>query len=323
MDPPQSEPRRIVTLFPAATEMAFVLGAWDRVIGVSHACDFPEDMGARPRLTRSRLNGQATSRDIDQFVRRLADEGRSLYELDADALQALKPDLVVVQEQCRACAVTADDVRGALADLRPRPEIVSLGARTYEGVLDEMRRLGARLHCRDQAKQEALKQWGLAKEIRRRTQGRDRPRVAVLDWLDPPMFAGHWTKELAEMAGGEYTLVAKGEPSRTASWDELEEAEPDVIVAAPCGKTLEEAADELANAVRRHDLWDLAAVEQGRLFVADGNKYFNRPGPRLVYGAAMLARAMHWDHVPELPPAIESGLARIEIPRNPDLSSRA
>jgi iron complex transport system substrate-binding protein len=304
-----------VSLVPAATELVFVLGAFDHVVGVSHECDFPPDVLKRPRLTASKVDAHLPARELDAAVKALGRRHEPLYELDVDALRGLKPDLIIAQTTCRVCAVTAEDVERVRGDLKPRPDVADFHPHSYEDVLAETRRMGELLHRTEEAKREIIKQWGLAKEIRGRTQATPRTRVAVLDWIDPPMFAGHWTQELVEMAHGDYGLVPKGEPSRWASWEELEEYEPDVIVATPCGRTLEAAADELARAVREHDLWDLAAVEQGRLYAADGNRFFNRPGPRLVYSAAILARILHPEAIPELPEALESGYARLEVPR--------
>lgn len=315
MSPPSSEPRRIVSLFPAATETLFVLEAFDRVVAVSHECDFPPSAQKLPRATRSRVGGVLEPGKLDAAIRTLAAGHQSLFELDVELLQRLKPDLLIAQTDCELCAVTPQDVERVLGTLRPLPEIETFGARTFEKLLHEIRRLGQRLHRGEEAKYEILKQWGLAKEIRARVAGLGRPRVAVLDWVDPVMFAGHWTRELVEMAGGEYTLVSAGQPSRRGSWDELEEYEADVLVAAPCGRSVATASNELKDAIAQHDLWDLAAVEQQRAFAADGNQFFNRPGPRLIYSAAILARALHWQEVPPLPPAIEAGLVRLELLR--------
>ncbi len=314
---PRSDPRRIVTLFPAATELAFVLGVWDRVVGVSHECDFPPDVAGKPRVTRARLNPRLPTSEFDAKWRAMARNGESLYEVDVPLLQQLQPDLVVAQGSCEACAVSPSDLQRIVGELKTHPDVIQYGARTYEEHLAEIRRIGGLLHRPLETKREVVKQWSLAKEIRAQTQALPRPRVAVLDWIDPPTFGGRWTQELAEMANAEYSLVPKGQPSRVGSWEEIEEYEPDVILAAPRGRPLEAAGDELATAVRAHELWDLAPVEQGRLFVCDGTRYFNRPGPRLVYSAALLARAVHYQRLPELPPALEQGLARLEVPKSP------
>lgn len=316
MAAPSSGPRRIASLLPAATETLFVLGAWERVVAVSHECDFPPETADVARVTRSLLGEAKTGAEIDAAVKRLSAQGGSTLGVDAEKLASLKPDLVVVQEDCDVCALTPKALEATLKTFKPRPEVFAYHAHTYEQVLREIRKLGEAVQRPEETKAEILKQWSLAKQIRGITQGRPKVRVAVLDWIDPPMFAGHWTKELVEMAGGEYGLVASGQPSRAASWKELIDYAPDVILATPCGLGLERAADELAAAVRKNQLWDLAPVAHGRLWVADGNRYFNRPGPRLVYSAAIAARALHPDHVPELPPVLESGLARMEVPRS-------
>jgi len=313
---PSSEPRRIVSLVPAATELVFVLGAFDRVVAVSHECDFPPDVTKMPRVTASKIDSTMPARELDAAVKALRKREESLYTLDASTLRGLKPDLIIAQTTCRLCAVTPADVEHVRSDLKPRPDIADYHPHSYEDVLAQTRQMGETLHRHEEAKREIIKQWGLAKEIRGRTQTLPSRRVAILDWVDPPMFAGHWTQELVEMAHGEYGLVAKGQPSRWASWEELDEYEPDVIIATPCGRDLETAADELAKAVREHELWEMPAVSQGHLYVADGNRFFNRPGPRLVYSAAILARILHPDAVPELPPALESGYARLEVPKS-------
>lgn len=315
MTPPTSEPRRIVSLLPAATEMVYVLGAWDRIVGVSHECDFPPEALKLPRVTASRVDPRLPAAELDARVKEMGRNGEGLYTIDVEKIRGLKPDLLVAQTTCTVCAVTPQMLEGVQGSIKPRPDVADLHAHSYEEVLAEIRRFGELLRRKDEAKREIIKQWGLAKEIRGRTDQLPRVRVAVLDWVEPIMFAGHWTQELVEMAGGQYSLVTKGAPSRWGSWEELEEYEPDVIVATPCGRTLEQSADEIATAVRKHDLWDLPAVRQGFVFAADGNKYFNRPGPRLVYSAALLARMLHPDQVPELPPVLEAGFAQLEIPR--------
>lgn len=314
MNLPSSEPRRIVSLVPAATEIVYVLGAWDRVVGVSHECDFPPEVLRTRRVTASRVDPHLPAAELDAALKALAARGEGAAALDVEALQEIKPDLLIAQTACRTCAVTPRDLESVQRAIKPRPEVADLSGRTFEEVLGDIRRFGQLLHRPEEAKREVLKQWGLAKEIRSRTEGLPKVRVAVLDWIEPVMFAGHWAQELVEMAGGEYGLVAKGSPSRWGSWDEVEEFEPDVIVASPCGRTLEAAADELADAVRKNGLWDLEAVRQDRLYAVDGNKYFNRPGPRLIYSAAILARVLHGDRVPALPAVLEQGYARLQVP---------
>lgn len=300
-----------MSLLPAATEYCFCLGAWDQVVGVTHACDFPPSARTRPQVTRPRVDPHLPSRQLDQVVKEIGRKGESLYELDAELLRHLAPDLLLTQQQCQVCAVTPKDLEDVVKELDQAPRLVSLDGTTYEAVQADARKLGQALDRPHETKQLLLKNWGLAKEIRSRVGSLDRPRVAILDWVDPLMFAGNWIPELAEMAGGDYRLVKPGQPSRWGSWEELEEYEPDLILAAPCGRTLDQTGAELRQALREKDMEDLPAAVNGRLFAGDGDAYFNRPGPRLIYAAGLMARAFHWQEVPALPEAIEAGVRRV------------
>lgn len=310
---PSTDAARIVSLVPAATECCFCLNAWDAVVGVSHECDFPPSARHRPAVTRPKVDPKLPSRALDEAVRRVSHRQEGIWMLDEDLLRELAPTLIVSQRQCEACGVAPKELDLALRDWAQPPRMAYLDATTYEEALAALRNLGEVLGRRDEAKQLLLRNWGLAKEIRSRTSRLPKPRVAILDWIDPPMFAGHWIPELAEMANGEYTLVASGKPSRKGSWEELEEYEPDVIVAAPCGRTPQQTAAELADVLRREDQADQAAVLNGRVFACDGNAYFNRPGPRLVYAAGLMARAFHYGRVPPLPEPIERALVPVHV----------
>lgn len=303
-----------MSLVPAGTEFCFVLDAWDRVRAVSHECDFPPEAVKLPRATRPLVDSKLPSKALDAAVRERMQKGEGLYEVDAKLLAKIKPGLILTQTVCDACAITPQQLDEATARLRPAPEVFELDAHTFEDVLRNLRELGHALDEPEATKREMLKQWSLAKQIRHETKGLEKPRVAVLDWLDPPMFAGHWTKELVEMAGGTYDLVPTGEKSRWGSWKELKEYAPDVLIAAPCGRDLEAAWKELEAAIQKETLATLDCVRNGGTYAADGNRYFNRPGPRLVYSAALIARAAHLEQVGPLPPAIESGLMRYGPP---------
>lgn len=298
-------PRRIVSLLPAATETLFALGEGSRLVGASHECDHPEAARRLPRVSRPKIDPTAPSRVLDEEVRGFARRKESLYEIDGALLRRLRPDLIITQVQCDVCAVTPDDVKAVTEGLDPRPQVVALDAQSLEGVLADVRRLGQLLDRVEEAKLLIFRQWRLTKEVRSRVRHLEPPNVALIDWVDPLMFAGNWMPELAAIAGGRYRLVEAGKPSRWGSWDELDEAEPDVLFAAPCGRGIEQTRGEIQAAMRRFAPGDLAAVDEGRVFLADGNQFFNRPGPRLIYGAALLARAFHGDAVPPLPETLE------------------
>lgn len=304
-----AEPR-IVSLLPAATEFVYALGLGDRLVGVSHECDHPEAALKLPRVTRSLLGSPGTSRAIDEKVKEARSGRRPIVAIDATALRALRPTVLLTQTLCDVCALTPEDVAKAIEGLDPAPMIVPLQALDLESMLADARRLGDLFDRGEEAKALVFRQWRLTKEIRARVGGLDPPNVAILDWVDPVMFAGNWVPELAAIAGGRYTLVERGKPSRWGSWEELEDAEPDVIVAAPCGRSVTETRSEIGAQLARFRPGDLAALDAGRVFMADGHQFFSRAGPRLIYSAALMARAFHPDAVPPLPAALESQLVQ-------------
>lgn len=306
---------RIVSILPAATEIVYALGAGAQLVGASHECDHPEAAKRLPRVSRPRVNPRLGSRELDAQVKALKGSGESLYELDADLMARLRPDIILTQVECDVCAVTPKDLASTLDRLGTPPQIVTLDAQSLEGGLADVRKLGQLLDRNEEAKVLLFRQWRLTKEIRQRVRDLNPPLVALVDWVDPLMFAGHWMPELAAIAGGRYELVAPGKPSRWGSWEELEEHEPEVIFCAPCGRGVQETRTELAQALRAARANDLPAVEAGRIFCADGNELFNRPGPRLIYSAALMARAFHPDQVPPLPESLERQMVRMEPAR--------
>lgn len=314
MQPVLEVPERIVSLVPGATELLFVLGLMDRVVGVSHECDFPPEATKRPRVTRPRVDPTLPADALDAAVKRLSHKGESLFELDKKLMKSLRPDLIIAQDDCDVCAVTPKDLERLVQQLPSKPRLESFDVRNFDDLLSEIRRLGKALGMAEPAKRELLKQWGLAKEIRRRVAGLGRPSVVVLDWVDPPMAAGHWTSQFVDMAGGRYSFIEARKPSRATTWKEIRDHDPDVLLAAPCGRNLETAADELALAMRKHRMTGLRANTTGHLYAADGQRFFNRPGPRLIYSAAILTRCLHGDKVPPLPPALEDGFAALHLP---------
>ena len=301
-------PARIVSLLPAATEIVYALDAGGQLVGVSHECDHPPAAQKLPRVSRPRVDPAAKSRDLDREVKALSAKGESLYEIDATLMAKLKPDLILTQVQCDVCAVTPKDLEASLRKLERKPKVVALDAQSLEGVFNDIRLVGQALGRGEEAKLLLFRQWRLTKEIRQRVRGLEPRRAAVLDWIDPLMFAGNWIPELCAIAGATYGLVPAGKPSRWGAWEELEEYEPDVILAAPCGRDATTTARELGEALTSEVPGDLAAIDEGRVWVADGHEFFNRPGPRLIYSAALMARAFHPEAVPPLPEALERHL---------------
>lgn len=280
--------QRIVTLLPAATEIVCALGLRERLVGRSHCCDFPEDIRGLPALTRARVDATRPSAELDAEVRRVSAAALPLYDLDADGLSALEPDLVVTQEACEVCAVSLAQVEATVRRARIGAQIVSLQPTRLADVIGDVRRVAEA--CGVAERGQALSR-ALEERLARLAGGAigPRPRVAVVEWLDPLMLAGHWVPEAVEAAGGQALGPSPGVPSPYVTWDALRALEPDVIVVAPCGFDLERTRAEAAAHERA-----LRAITP-RVLLVDGNAYWNRPGPRLVDAAERLAAWLQGD----------------------------
>lgn len=284
---------RVVSLLPSATEIVCALGAGDALVGISHECDFPESIRDRPVLTRSRVDPQGSSRDIDAAVRAVVRGALSIYAVDEERLGALAPDVIITQDLCEVCAVSLDDVRAAVARLAHREHIriVSLRPTRLGDVLDDVGRVAAAIGR--PARGAALRQ-ELADRVRtltaRAARASSRPRVVSLEWLDPLMLGGTWMPELIELAGGTPVGAETGRPAPTIEPGALKALRPDVVVVKPCGFSLERTLAE-------RDVIERSVVEivgdTARIYVTDGNAFFNRPGPRLVESLEIMAACVH------------------------------
>jgi iron complex transport system substrate-binding protein len=288
---------RIVSLVPSATEMLFALGLGSDLIAVTHECDYPEAARELPKVTRDVLPPGLSAAEIDAAVKERTLAGESIYELDTEALHDLRPDLIVTQALCSVCAVSYDDVRAVAEEIETKPRVLSLDPHTVGEVLGDARTLAQATDHKDagvelvRAAAERIDRVRLAVRKARR-----RPRVAALEWLDPPFAAGHWTPQLIEYAGGEDVLGFAGEQSEERTWDEVAAAQPDIVVVMPCGYDAEIAHRE---AEMHRD--ELAAVGAGQIVAVDASSYFSRPGPRIVDGLELLASIIHPELVPEAP----------------------
>ncbi|GMU65048.1 MAG: ABC transporter substrate-binding protein [Acidobacteriota bacterium] len=287
---PDAVAPRIVSLVPNATEILFAVGAGELVVGVSHECDYPPEARRRPILTGSALAPGLAPADVDRAVSAQLSSGASLYTLDERRIAELAPDLLFTQELCPVCAVSTDQVDAALSPLTRCPEVVSLDPQRLEDVLADILHVGARVG-------RGVEAAALVDDLRARlervelaTRGRPRPTVVALEWLDPPFLGGHWVPQMVAIAGGRDPFgVAPGERSRRATWEEIATADPDWIVAMPCGFDAEGAAREVAK-LADHPIWPtLRAVRERRVAAVDANGLFSRPGPRLVDGIEHLA----------------------------------
>ena len=274
--------------------MLFALGLGDSVVGVTHECDYPPEAAELPHLTRSVVPEGLPPAEIDREVRERTERGEAIYELDREELEDVEPDLIVTQAVCEVCAVAYDDVVTVAQEMEPAPRVLSLDPTTLGEVLADVRRLA---EAADAADAGELVLSGLADRIDAVTAAvkeAEPVAVAALEWLDPVYIGGHWVPQMIELAGGFDALGMPGEKSRVAEWDEVAAAQPEVVVAMPCGYDAARAAEEAAAYASR-----LAALGARRVVAVNASAYFSRPGPRLVDGIELLAHLLHPDRAPE------------------------
>lgn len=291
---------RIVSLLPAATEWICEFGAGADLVGRSHECDSPPEVQDVPVVTEPTYDADGDSAAIDDAVQSQLQDGLSLYRVDLARVKSLDPDLIVTQDQCEVCAVSQSELKATLGDWAgPNVDLLSMHPQTLKGVLDEALRLGRAVDRLDEAMQtignletglQALRdQIGVDRD----TNPQSLPSVACIEWLEPPMVAGHWMPDVVEMAGGRAIFGTAGEPTRRVDWAEVRAADPDVLAIMPCGFSVEETSRDLHYLTERDGWGELSAVQSGRVAVFDGNAYFNRPGPRLYRAIEVLASVVH------------------------------
>jgi iron complex transport system substrate-binding protein len=285
---------RIISLVPSATEMLFALGLGPDLVAVTHECDYPAAARELPKVTRDVLPSGLSAAEIDAAVKERTLAGQSIYELDAEALHDLGPDLIVTQALCSVCAVSYDDVRSIAEEIETQPMVISLDPHTVGEVLGDARTLAQATDRKAAAIELVAEAAARIDRIRVATRNARRVRVAALEWLDPPFAAGHWTPQMIDWAGGEDVLGFPGENSEERSWEEIAAARPDVVIAMPCGYDAEIAHRE---AEMHRD--QLAAVGAGEVVAVNAAAYFSRPGPRIIDGLELLAHILHPELVPE------------------------
>jgi iron complex transport system substrate-binding protein len=287
---------RIISLIPSATEIVCALGCQGALVGRSHECDFPQGIAELPALTEPKFPLDGTSYEIDQKVKAIVQEGTAVYRVFADWLAQLGPDVIVTQDQCEVCAASLGDVQAALCEWTGKPvSVVSLRPNALEDVWADMAQVAQALDVapRGEALVAALRARIAQVHDMAVVAGAPRQRVACVEWIDPLMGAGGWMPELIALAGGECLFAKAGEHAPWLDWDDFCRADPDVIVITSCGFDIERSRRELPALVSRPGWPALSAVRAGRVFIADGNQYFNRPGPRLVESLEILAQILH------------------------------
>jgi iron complex transport system substrate-binding protein len=286
----------VVSLLASTTEILHALGAGSLQVARSHECDWPREVLALPAITRPKFKVAGSSGDIDKAVRALVERGLAVYDVDAEALRALNPDVILTQDQCEVCAVSLADVERAVCTwVDGSPRIVSLRPHTLADVYADIGRVAEAIGRPKQGKALVRRMQRRISAVTAAVAGRPTPRLAYIEWIDPPMSGGHWMPELIDAAGGVSAFGVTGEPSPWITWKELAAADPDVILVAPCGYDIATTVREM-KPLARYAVWqELRAVRAGKVFVADGNAYFNRPGPRLVESTEIMAEILHPD----------------------------
>jgi iron complex transport system substrate-binding protein len=288
---------KIVSLLPSATEICFALGLDSQLEAVTFECDFPEVAGTLPHATTSAMAGGADAAEIDAAVRRSMDAGQPIYRLDEDLIRRIDPDLVIAQDLCRVCAVPSGHVEEALDKIGRRAAVLSLDPDGLDEVIAGVGRVARATGVADRGEQVMQELRSRIGAVRRATESAEVVRVLTLEWSDPPFVGGHWVPEMVEAARGIDVLGAPRARSRQVSWEEIGEADFDVVVFMPCGYDLAAAVEEGRDLVDRPEL-----AGASRVYATDGSAYFSRPGPRVVDGTELLGWALHPGLFPEPPP---------------------
>jgi len=267
----------------------------DQLVGRSHECDFPPSVARLPVLTEAKFNPEGTSAEIDERVKKIVADALSVYRVDAARLRELRPDVIVTQSQCEVCAVSESDVEAAVADwLGAHPKIVSLAPYGFDDIFTDMQRVADTLGAPERGVELVAKlRERLVAIAGKSRNAAKRPSVATIEWIDPLMAAGNWMPTLVEMAGGSNLFGTAGEHSPWMKFDDLAAKDPDLILISPCGFNMDRAAKDLPFLTRNPKWQQLAAVRNHRVFMADGNQYFNRPGPRIAESLEILAEIVH------------------------------
>jgi iron complex transport system substrate-binding protein len=283
--------KRIISLLPAATEIICALDLVNHLVGRSHECDFPEDIKTLPICCSAKINPEAGSLEIDQKVKEILTASLSIYDIDKELIASLKPDLIITQAQCEVCAVSLKDVEESLSDfLNTDTQIISLQPNTLSDIFNDIAEIAIELNVKEKGEiliEDLNDRIDLVKHKLKFFP--NKPKVANIEWLSPMMLAGNWMPELVNIAGGSPILTQNGKHSPFIEWQQIYDENPDIIIISPCGYTINQTLKEIDLLLNLPGWRDLAAVKNNRVYIADGNAYFNRSGPRVVDTIEMLA----------------------------------
>ncbi len=286
--------KRIISLLPSSTEILVGLGALDLLKGISHECDYPEEIKALPVCSYTDIPKDISSKEIDDLVHNKVLESLSIYSIDWEKIKAIQPDLIITQDQCEVCAVHIDELKDSLKlKLGYEPALLSFHSNNLEEVFDSIRVIASCISLESKANQWIEDMQERVELIKHKVKFvKQRPNIAMIEWMDPLMVAGHWTPGLLEIAGGNPIISEAEKKSTYIKLDDLINAEPDGIIIAACGFDLKKSLEEYATLAKNDDWQKLKAVQKGQVFICDGNAFFNRPGPRLVETSEMLAEIL-------------------------------
>ena len=288
--------KKIVTLIPSATEIVAFLGEKEFIIGRSHECDYPKDLNKIPKLTSPKINVDGTSEQIHEQINVILEKSLSVYKVDIEKLKKLNPDFIVTQSHCEVCAVSFSEVeRIAKEHLGNNTKIISLQPNTLKEVFDDIKRVAKDLGVVSDNNNQLIKNLETRlKNIKNKTEKYKKPKIACIEWINPLMAAGNWIPEMVHISGGEDIFGKRGKDSHWIEFNEIKKQNPDIIIFIPCGFDLKKTNDEVEYLLNSDTLWhDLKAFKDKKLFITDGNQYFNRPGPRLIESLEIFAEIIH------------------------------
>ena len=288
--------KKIVTLIPSATEIVAFLGEKEFIVGRSHECDYPKDLSKIPKLTSPKIDVDGTSGKIHEQINIILEKSLSVYKVDIEKLKKLNPDFIVTQAHCEVCAVSFSEVQSiAKEHLGKNIKIISLQPNSLKEVFEDIRRVAKDLRVNNDDNDQLIKNLETRlKSIKNKTEKNKKPKIACIEWIDPLMAAGNWIPEMVHISGGVDIFGKRGKDSHWIKFDEIKKHNPDVVIFIPCGFNLKKTNNEVKNLLNANTQWhDLKAFKDKKLFITDGNQYFNRPGPRLIESLEIFAEIIH------------------------------
>ncbi len=308
---------RICSLLPSATEVIALLGLSDKLVGISHECDYPPSVKGVPIMVEPMIPSHGlASADIDRQVSQLVESGQHLYRLKDRQLREAQPDLILSQDLCHVCAVTPDQLHDAVRSMPRQPAVLTLNPGTVQEVIGDVIRIGDAAGRPAEGQRLAAGLRDRLNTVRKRSEGvSHRPRVVCVEWLSPLYIAGHWVPEMVRFAGGQDVLAEPGNPSRVVTWDEVMAAAPDVLIVMPCGFSIDRTQTELLRLIQQPGQWPVSSDLAQHTFLVDASSYFSRPGPRLIDGIELLAAILHPSDHDQIQESMACRLKPLPIPQ--------